>query len=54
MKGVNLAIFPLVRNDENYPFEAKYLLNEKEIQKSPRWGYKPHPCVTLYANLCGL
>ena len=36
MKGVNLANFPLAQNDKNYPFQAKYLLNGKEIQKSPR------------------
>ena len=34
-KGVNLADFPCAHNDENYPLEAKYLLNENEIQKLP-------------------
>ena len=34
-KGVNLAIFALAGIGENSPFEAEYLLNEKEIKKSP-------------------
>ena len=35
-EGVNLAIVALAGNGKNSPFEAEYLLNEKEIKKSPR------------------